>query len=256
MLTIKNYVVAESLAQAYELNQSRNNKILGGMLWMKMSDRNINTAIDLSGLSLNTITETENAFEIGCMCTLRQLETNKALNTYFNGIIAESVKHIVGVQFRNVATIGGSIFSRFGFSDILTSLMCLDSYVELYKGGTIPLEEYAKMPFNNDILVKIITNKTNSKAKYFTYRNQATDFPVIACSCSYTDGKYKIVLGATPKKAQVVFNGEISDINKTISEIVENYTFGTNMRGSAEYRKHLASVYIKRIIAEVTKNAD
>ena len=39
MLKIKEYVKAESLEQAYELNQKRTNCILGGMLWLKMSNR-------------------------------------------------------------------------------------------------------------------------------------------------------------------------------------------------------------------------
>ena len=45
MFTIKNYVVAESLEQAFELNQKRNNVILGGTGWLKMGNRNIQTAI-------------------------------------------------------------------------------------------------------------------------------------------------------------------------------------------------------------------
>ena len=53
MLKIKEYVKAESLEQAYELNQKRTNCILGGMLWLKMSNRNVQKAIDLSGLGLN-----------------------------------------------------------------------------------------------------------------------------------------------------------------------------------------------------------
>ena len=46
MLEIKEYVKAESLEQAFELNQKRTNQIIGGMLWMKMGDRNIQKAID------------------------------------------------------------------------------------------------------------------------------------------------------------------------------------------------------------------
>lgn len=53
MLKIKNYVKAESLAQAYELNQKKNAIVLGGMVWLKMGNRNIVTAIDLSGLGLD-----------------------------------------------------------------------------------------------------------------------------------------------------------------------------------------------------------
>ena len=36
MIKIKEYVMAESLEQAYELNQKKRNCIIGGMLWLKM----------------------------------------------------------------------------------------------------------------------------------------------------------------------------------------------------------------------------
>ena len=108
MLKIKNYVKAESLEQAYELNQKRPACVLGGMVWLKMGNRNIMTAIDLSDLGLDTIMETEEAFVIGCMTPLHALETHKELNAYTNGAIRESVRHIVGVQFRNCATVCGS----------------------------------------------------------------------------------------------------------------------------------------------------
>ena len=71
MLKIKEYVKAESLEQAYELNQKRTNRIIGGMLWMRMSDAQIQKAIDLSGLGLDQIEETEDSFVLGCMVMLR-----------------------------------------------------------------------------------------------------------------------------------------------------------------------------------------
>ena len=139
MLKIKNYVKAESLQQAYELNQKKSNRLLGGMLWIKMSSAQIQTAIDLSGLMLDQIEETEEEFRIGCMVTLRQIELHQGLNDWFQGMLRDSVKDIVGVQFRNLATVGGSIFGRFGFSDVLTAFLALDTKVELYRGGIIPL---------------------------------------------------------------------------------------------------------------------
>ena len=62
MLKIKQYVKAESLEQAYELNQKKTNRIVGGMLWLKMSTAQIQTAIDLSGLGLDQIEETEDVW--------------------------------------------------------------------------------------------------------------------------------------------------------------------------------------------------
>lgn len=50
MLTINQYVRAESLEQAYELCQKKRNVVLGGMLWLKMQHRNVETAIDLCDL--------------------------------------------------------------------------------------------------------------------------------------------------------------------------------------------------------------
>ena len=44
LLKIKNYIKAESLEQAYELNQKRTACVLGGMVWLKMGNRNIMTA--------------------------------------------------------------------------------------------------------------------------------------------------------------------------------------------------------------------
>ena len=82
MLKIKNYVKAESLEQAYELNQKRTACVLGGMVWLKMGNRVVTTAIDLSGLGLDTITETESEFVIGCMTPLRDLELHQGLHTY------------------------------------------------------------------------------------------------------------------------------------------------------------------------------
>ena len=62
MVTIQNYVRAGSLEEAYELNQKRTSLILGGMLWTKMQNRRIQTAIDLCDLGLDRIEENEEEF--------------------------------------------------------------------------------------------------------------------------------------------------------------------------------------------------
>lgn len=260
MFTIKNYVVAQSLEEAYELNQKKNNVVLGGTAWLKMGSRNIQTAIDLSNLGLDKIEEFEDSFKIGCMCTLRDLEVHTSLNSYFDGVIEKSLVHIVGVQFRNVATIGGSIYSRFGFSDILTSLLALDTYVELFKGGIIPLSVYKDMPYDNDILVRIIIKKDNRKVSYLTQRLSATDIPILACSISRFNGKWKIVLGARPKRADFIKNSDEilseiptkEEIKLLLDRNFKEMKFESNMRGSKEYREILASVLVKRGICEIT----
>lgn len=252
MITISNYVKAENLEQAYELNQKRTNRILGGMMWMRLSKGRVQTAIDLSGLGLDQIEESDEEFRIGCMCSLRSLELHKGLNTYFQNAIKESVRHIVGVQFRNGATVGGSIFGRFGFSDVLTCFLALDSYVELYKGGIVSLADFVKMDRDNDILVRIILKKNDCKVRYITERVTATDFPIIACAVSHVGDDWKISVGARPMKADLVTENIAlhaqEEAEAFAKRMAESFSYGTNMRGSKEYRQRLAEVLIKRAV--------
>lgn len=256
MFTAENYVLVESLEQAHQLNQARNASIVGGMLWLKMSNRKIKTIIDMSGLGLDKIEEDEEEFRIGCMATLRQLEMHEGLNGAFDGAFAKAVAHIVGVQFRNGATVGGSVYGRYGFSDVLTILMALDSYVELYKGGVVSIEEFAKMPYDNDVLVRVIVKKNKANVAYLTQRLSETDFPVLACGVSRSQAGWKIVVGARPKKATLA-NVALSleptkeEVERVKEQVAETITFESNMRGSASYRKVLCAVLVGRAIEEI-----
>ena len=248
MITIQKYVRAKSPEEAWQLNQNKQNRILGGMLWLRLGKGTVGTAIDLCDLGLDTIEETQEQFSIGAMVTLRALEMHPGLNAYTNGAVANAVKDIVGVQFRNMATVGGSIWGRFGFSDVLTVFLALDSYVELYKGGVIPLEEFVRMKADNDILVRLIVKKTPCKVLYSSVRNQRTDFPVLACAVSRINGEYRASIGARPARAMLIRHAYAEGF---AAYAAENVPTQGNMRGSAEYRTHLIKVLVERSMREL-----
>lgn len=268
MLKIKEYVKVKDLEEAYQLNQKKTACVLGGMVWLKMGNRNVSTAIDLSGLGLDTIEETEEEFRIGAMTSLRTLETHKGLEIYTDGAVKESLRHIVGVQFRNCATVGGSIFGRFGFSDVLTMFLAMDSYVELYKGGIVSMEEFAGRPRSikdRDILVRVIVKKQAVKTAYLSQRNSATDFPVLTCAAGVFENKEtKVVVGATPARAKIVrdekglLNGFASMTTEEQEKAAEAFALyaeeavrtESNMRASKEYRSLLAKVLVKRALLQ------
>jgi putative selenate reductase FAD-binding subunit len=249
------------MEEAYELNRAKSNVVIGGMAWMKMSNHNYQTGIDLSALGLDTIEEDEQEFRIGCMCTLRELEIHQSINAYFMNTMRECVRNIVGIQFRNCATVGGSIYRRFGFSDILTCFLALDTYVELHQHGIIPLKEFVNMDLENDILVRIIIKKDGRKIQYMTQRNSATDFPIIACAAAFNGEHWFVSVGARPGRAVLLMDEEKllgaapkeEEIISFIHRIIEQVTFGSNMRASAGYREELAKIYIKRCIEAVLK---
>ena len=253
MITIQKYVRAQSLEEAWQLNQSKRNRVVGGMLWLRLSRGSVGTAIDLSGLGLDKIEETETEFSIGAMATLRQLEQHQGLNVYSCGAVKNAVKDIVGVQFRNMATIGGSIWGRFGFSDVLTVFLAMDCCVELYKGGIVPLEQFANMKKDNDILVRVIVKKAPGKVVYTAMRNQRTDFPVITCALSNIGGEIKAVIGARPAKAMVIRDekGLMPDGKAFAAYVAEKTPTDSNIRGSAAYRTHLVRVLVERAAKEL-----
>lgn len=263
MLEIKEYVKAESLEQAFELNQKRTNQIIGGMLWMKMGDHRIQTAIDLSGLGLDTIEEDETQFSIGCMTSLRQLELHEGLNQWSDGAVRESVRHIVGVQFRNLATVGGSIFGRFGFSDVLTCFLAMDTYVELHHSGILSMADFVNLPRDNDVLIRLIVKKTPGKCVYLSQRNTKTDFPVLTCAVCRDERGIRVAVGARPQKAMLLTLSETQNADlaqnradaaaKIADELAAQIPTQDNMRASAAYRTHLAKVLIRRALLTVTE---
>mgnify|MGYP000237764696 FL=1 len=271
MFYYNQYVRAQSLDEAYELYQKKPNFVLGGMLWLKMKNKTLGTAIDLCDLGLDQIDEDENEFRIGAYATLRQIETHEALNAYTHGAIAESVRHIVGVQFRNVATVGGSIWGRFGFSDVMTIFRALGAKVQLHKAGIMDLDEFAALPrTTRDVLVSVIVPKNAKGVVYLSQRNQSTDFPVLTCAVANRSGRYVAVIGASPYMAEPVWdedgildgiadaktdsNAALTDnsennakIDKFAEYVAEHIRFGSNIRAGAEYRgDNLQGAYTPR----------
>lgn len=114
--------------------------------------------------------------------------------------LADMTGHIVGVQFRECATFGGSVWGRFGFSDILTGLLALECEVELAEAGRIPLRDFAARKADRDILAAVWVRLDGRKAVYHTVRNAGTDFPVLACAVSRGEGEtaYRLSIGAVP----------------------------------------------------------
>ncbi|WP_017416127.1 FAD binding domain-containing protein [Clostridium tunisiense] len=261
-MKINSYLRPQSLNEAYdELITDKNNLILGGGAYLKLGNRNVNKLIDLCDLNLNYIKEQEDSIEIGAMTTLRELEVSEVLKNYFAGILCDAVSRIMGVQLRNVATIGGTIGGRYGFSDFITALLALDTKVILFNKGEMNLEDFlALKEVPKDIITKIVINKTDSKAAFKDLRNTSTDFSILNVAVSRTANKFKIVIGARPgiarvayKSMEVINNCENprDSLNKLCSALVNEVNFSSDIRGSELYRKEVAKVLVKRALMEV-----
>lgn len=250
-----------TMDEAYKiLTEKRNNAVLGGCAFLKLGNRKLHTAVDLSKLNLGEIVVNDGYIEIGAMVTFRDMETNGELLSRFNGVLPRAVSNIIGVQFRNVVTIGASVYSKYGFSDLITALLALDTEVELYKGGRMPLAVFLSQPYEKDILTKIYIKLDNRQASYQDMRNSRSDFPLVNVAVSRLNSEWAVVVGARPYVAAVarqasaeLAKGDLSDIHieHVAAMAVQELGFGTNTRASAVYRQAVAKTMIKRAIREV-----
>lgn len=264
MFTAKEYAMPENLEEAYKLLTSKKtNYILGGCAWLRMGNRRMTTAIDLSLCGLDFINETEDTIEIGAMTSYRTVEKSEILHNYFNGCVSKCISSIVGTQFRNTVTVGGSVFGRYGFSDFLPTLLALDTTVVLYHKGEVALEDFMKMSYQEkDIVVKVVIQKNGAVESYQHFRNSDTDFPVLNLALSKSTQGYKVVVGAraekavlAPKTSAFLSSADWSDRVAVIKEaqelLVSEVKFSGNMRASAEYRRYISQILLKRAIEEV-----
>ena len=261
MFTIEQLLQPSSLDEAaVMLSENPDLVVLGGCGFLKMGSRRIAKAMDLSRCGLEEIRETETQIELNAMTTLYDIETNASLRDCFDGILPRAIGHILGVQFRRCATIGASVYSEYGFSDILPALLVLDTEVELLRAGRMPLAEFLDKPVTRDLLVRVIIHKDDRRASYRDLRNASADFPIVNAAVSLYRGQWAIVGGARPGKAmlatktgQELSNLPVEQMNATAvaQQAADELVFGSNNKASADYRRAMFAVLAKQALEEV-----
>lgn len=261
MLQIDRFVYASSLEDAYHiLVSSPGSVILGGCGYLRLGDRSLATAIDLSKLSLDYITKTDAAIEVGAMTSFRSLETDRLTGSLWNGVVRTALENIVGVQFRATVTVGGTISGRYPFSDLITALMALDAELFFHKQGRVKLKDFLEAKSTKDILVKIILPNDQRLAAFSSIRKTKTDYAVLNCAVAEINDSYRIVVGSRPGRATRVPTAE-QHLNKhglndkAIAEAgrlaAASLKFGNNPRGTSSYRQNVCPVLIRRALTEV-----
>lgn len=246
MYTAKSFVAAKSLAEADELlKKSKKNRLLAGGMWLRLGKGSYHTLVDLSQLGLNQIQFTEKATEIGAFTTLRQIEQNQSIQHLYASCLPECLNHIVGVQFRNLATIGGNVFCKHGFSDIIPALLVLQCQLEFYHQGQINLADYLQQEHVSDILLKLILSKDIEACCFTSYKQTATDLSILNFAAASHQKQIYLAIGARPRVAklwhQTLTWQQLAQLTLAdVEQIVQDFDFGSNMRASQAYRQAIA----------------
>ena len=252
----KSFQRVSSLEEAYKLvKESPRNKIVAGGLWLKKGNADVDTLIDLSLLGLDKIEEKKDYIEVGAMVTQRQFEKCDLVPE----MARQAVKSIMGPAFRDIATIGGSIYGKFGFSDVVTGLLGYKVELVFYPENLISLLEYVKKPgFFDGILTHIRIYKEELRAFFKKVEITAIDYPILNVAITKGD-EFRVVVGSRPlvalrsEKAEAYLNEGGKDFEKAAELAVEELKFGDSIATKGDYRKQLALTYVRRGLEEVSK---
>lgn len=231
--------------------------VLAGGCWTRMSKRTFPAAVDISGLNLRYINETDDYFAIGAMATQWDVERYEPFKQFAKGLVVKAVQPILGVQFRNTATMGGSVAAKFGFSDIIPTLLALNSSVVLAAAGEMSLIDYMNYK-ERDLLLEIRIPKDSSEIAVRTLRKSASDFPYLTGAMSLRNGECKVFIGCRPAQpilakqtSSILTTKGVAGLKEALVALVDEVKIQTNSHASMEYRQAMAKLIVQEMVGEV-----
>ncbi|MCX7028283.1 MAG: FAD binding domain-containing protein [Spirochaetes bacterium] len=262
-MVIRRYERPVTLDEAAALILEEGGLPLGGGVWTALNTRSVGLAVDLSRLGIDRIEDQGDAIAIGAMTTARSLELSVLLAREFGGVFASATGHIVGVQLRNVITLGGSVAGKYGFSDLVTLLLALDARLIFHNGSAIGIEEFLLAPRDKPFLLTGVTVKKGRAAAYQSLRVTANDFPVLNACASFDGEGWRLAVGSRPAAARLCPQAashlgadpapDPGAAGRSGAQAAEELTFGDDLRSGAEYRRTICPVLLERAILEVSR---
>ena len=198
MLAFMKVLQPKTVEEAYELaTKNKTAPMLAGGCWLRLGRRTWPSVIDMASLDLRYVREEDKAFVIGAMATQGDVERFEPLQQFCGGAVVKGVKEILGVQFRNTATMGGSVASKFGFSDIIPALLAVHADIVTFKGGRMSMQDYMTYR-ERDILVEIRIPKVDVAVAVEALRISRGDFPLLTGALRHDEKGVELYIGTRP----------------------------------------------------------
>jgi carbon-monoxide dehydrogenase medium subunit len=240
-----------TLGEALAYLDAEDTRALSGgtalMLMMKAGVLRPQRLVSLAGLRLDTI-EANGALRIGAMTTLRSLETSELVRKGWP-VITRTLRTLSNVRVRNVATVGGALAHADPHMDLPPLLAALGARLTLQgKQGTrtVPVEElyagYLETTLKRGELITRVEVPPLGKrrAAYLKCTTRsADDWPAVGVAVALGDENRIFVSAATDRPTRLADEASI-----------ETLRIEGDLHGSADYKRQLLRVYLKRAIDE------
>jgi carbon-monoxide dehydrogenase medium subunit len=262
------YERAESVDHAIQLlSGDPEAKLLAGghslLPLMKVRFAQPSMLVDIGRLSdLSYIREDGDQVAIGALTRHHDVVNSDALQELCP-IVAYTASTIGDPQVRHMGTIGGSVAHADAASDIPTVLLALDaSIVAQGPNGsrTIPAGDFFVGLFTsslepNEVLTEIRVPKTTAGWSYQKFHRRAQDWAMVGVAAVRMNGGAHVALtnmGDRPLRASAVEQALEGGADPTAASAsaAEGTAPPSDAFGSAEYRKELSKVLVRRALEE------
>jgi aerobic carbon-monoxide dehydrogenase medium subunit len=269
------YEVAESSEHAIELlgRYGEEAKILAGgqslLPLMKLRFATPSALVDIGRLSeLDYVRDDGDRVVIGATTGYEDLHRNELIRQHCP-ILAHAAGEVGDPQVRHMGTIGGAVAHGDPASDLASTLVALDA--ELAVRGpagerTVAARDFFKSPFETDLGTQdLVTEVRVPKVSgvgwsYMKFHPRAQDWAIIGVAALVERsnggiGRASVTLtnmGGTPLRAasveQALVGGE--DVARAAQTAAEGTSPVTDPFATAEYRRYLAPILVRRAIEE------
>jgi aerobic carbon-monoxide dehydrogenase medium subunit len=257
------YEVADSVEQAIELLGREDAKLLAGghSLLPAMRVRLARPAllVDIGRLEgLSYIREDGDAIAIGALTRHHDLAINELLRESCN-VLASAASQVGDPQVRHRGTIGGSVAHGDPASDLPTVLLALDA--QLVATGpegtrTIEAKDFFRGVFQTALGPQEVLTEIRvppATGTYLKFNRRAQDWATVGVAATRVNGTVRVALtsmGATPLRASAVEDAVASgaDPSAAADKADEGTSPPDDTNGSADYRRHLARVLVRRTL--------
>lgn len=230
---------------------------------------------------LGSIGEGEDRIRIGALATVTEI-LNSPLLRRIVPVLPETADHFASMQIRNAATVGGNIANASPAADLVPPLICLDAEVELASWHEqrivrrrLPLAAFFTGPGQtqrrpDELLVAVLFDRP-APGFHAAFRKSgprpALEIARVAmCLAGRREGRrlasVRLAFGAVaptpvrcPRTEVAIENAVLDDaaIARALETLRREIAPIDDVRGSAWYRRHLASAFLEEELGRVAQ---
>ena len=228
--------------------------------------------VDITGIAaLKKIKEEDGEIVIGAASTHADIAGNKLIKKFFP-FMSKGASLIGDHQVRNYGTIGGSLAHADPAADWPAMVLASDALIEvqgsqgkrMIKATDFFTGLFAVALQENEIItaIRIPVPPAGTKTSYQKFIQPASRFAIVGCAVMrFADGKTNIAFTGVSDNAfrdrhaeEAVSGKDLTDasISNATEAALQKIRIASDHYASEDYRKHLAKVYLKKALLDVS----